>query len=515
MEKARSAGRIVLSIRFVLLMITVAYTLAYLAHPATPGNNPGQHPLGWWGWFDQGQYLLAANSIAEKNFTPEKHYYPPLYPAIGALFSKWSSGHMYFLLNLGALLWFVFVFIRFSDRYFPRWFSLFLFLGTSIIDIRIFQNYIIPWTTTLGTFFIATGILGLIWMKEVREGRRSGITSLQTFIVAAGLSLLLPTRPVDAAVGFILGLGFLYYYWVILRETPNKVPGPIKFSSLIIAGISLGPVIFFGFNTLVFGSFMGGYLHHNENNGFFPADLAEKFVSIWLDGFLLYGVSGTGLTHKLPWLLVSLAGLVWAFIQGSSLLRILGLSISMLFILYLPYGDLLPNGLWHFLNIHYFKWTLPFLALMGALLVAHTWQAWRMKQSRILPTATLIGIPLLLLSLHLTLDISPIDAGPSETFKQLKLDLKNAPIDFIDIKGMTGPFHNIYFGGHKLMIDGAPLRHVRDFRVLPMASGIRVLFIRPVQGHSLIFIPDAQLNCSDKGAFETRIGTYGFSLGIQ
>lgn len=510
-RRISSSGHRLFEIRIVLLLISIAYLLAYFAHPSTPGNRPGQNLMDWWGWFDQGQYLLSANSMAVKNFTPENHFYPPLYPALGALFSKWSSGHMYFIIDLAALLWFAFVFIRFSDRYLPRWASVLLFFGTSILDVKMFQNYIIPWTTTLGTAFLATGIIGLVWLIEVREGRRSKLTGLQVFIAAAGLSLLVPTRPADAAAGIILGLGFLLCYWITWKDNPAKVPGPVKFSSLIFTGVSIGPLIFFGFNSLVFGSFMGQYIKAASSNGFFPADLPEKFVSLWLDGFTLYGVSSSCLTERYPWLLISLAGLLWVFIRGDILLRLVGIAICVLFTIYMPYGDLLPNGLWNYLNIHYFKWTFPFLALIGTLLIIHTWQAWRLKQNRVMPTVILLGIPLLLLSLHLTVHTTPATPKTVNTSNGISFDLEDKYIDFLDLKGINGEFHHVYFGDHHLTLDGQALRYIRDYHVLPIDQGIRVLFIRPVQGKTLVFLPDPRL--SSENSLAPQIGTYGFSLG--
>lgn len=64
-----------------LVFLGLLYTLAYLAHPALPGNNL-QYPLGWWGWFDQGKYLLSSQSFILGNFSIDKHLYPPLYPRV-------------------------------------------------------------------------------------------------------------------------------------------------------------------------------------------------------------------------------------------------------------------------------------------------------------------------------------------------------------------------------------------------------------------------------------------------
>src|SRR5207244_3818861 len=217
-----------------------------------------------------------------------------------------------------------------------------------------------------------------------------------------------PTRPVDAVVGGVIGLGLLIGYWETRRVAIESVPGISRFLLLAIAGSIVGPLLFFHFNSVVFGSPFGGYMQAAGAGGFFPADLAEKFVSIWLDGFTLYGEPNAGLVERYPWLLLSLAGLVWALMRGDGPLRSVALAIVLLFVLYLPYGDLLPNGLWRYLNIHYFKWTFPFLALFAVLLVRQALASWRLGKGRVMPFALLFGLPLLLLSLQLVVDVMPV-----------------------------------------------------------------------------------------------------------
>lgn len=499
-------------LRLILTFIAFAYVAVYFFIPATPGNAPHAHPLGWWGWFDQGKYLLSANAFAQLDFSPDKHFYPPLYSLVGAIFLKWSSGHPYFVLNLLAMLWFVYVFIRYSDQYIPRWGSVALLLGTTILSYTIFENYVIPWTSTLSVALLATGFLGLVWLREVRSGTRARVSGLQAFFVATCLGLLVPTRPGDAVVGGVIGLGLLLAYWQTYRVSIERVPRVSQFLLLTAAGSILGPLLFFGFNSYVFGSLSGSYMQVAGANGFFPADLPEKFFSIWLDGFALYGESKTGLTERYPWLYLSLAGLAWVIIRGDLLLRTVALAIILLFVLYLPYGDLLPNGIWRYKNIHYFKWTFPFLALFAVLLVKDVWSTLRQRAKWVTPTLVLIGLPLLLLSLRLVIDVAPVTTRTVNNQTNISFDLPGKPIDFVDFKGITGGFPDVYLGEHRLFLDGHELKRVRDYRLLPMDLGMRLLFIRPVAGHSVEFIPDQRL-VRHAGPLGAQLGTYRFAFG--
>lgn len=506
------SGKLLTDMRTLLALIATCYILAYFAISATPGNAPNIHPQGWWGWFDQGKYLLSANALAQFDFSPDKHFYPPLYPAIGAVFMKWSSGHFFFLLNLAALVWFAYVFIRFSDRYIPRWGSVVLLFGSTILNPRLFENYVIPWTSTLSVALLAAGILGLVWVYEVLDGIRIRIGGLQVFFVATCLGLLLATRPADVVVGGVIGLGLIIGYWRTRWKYFESVPGLGLFLILGTAGLIIGPLLFFGFNIIVFGAPLGGYMQVSMGKGFFPADLAEKFVSIWLDGFAIYGEPNAGLTERYPWLYISLAGLVWTLIRGDCPLRTVSFAIVVLFALYLPYSDLLPNGLWRFLNIHYFKWTFPFLALFAVLLVKQTLAYWRQRKGWVLPSILLFGILLFLLSLHLVVDVIPVSRLSANNQANISFELPSKKIDFIDFKGLSGGFTDVYFNAHRLLLDGRELEWVREYRLLPMDWGARLLFIRPVVGRYLEFFPDKKL-AQYPGDLSAQIGTYRFAFG--
>jgi hypothetical protein len=281
---------------------------------------------------------------------------------------------------------------------------------------------------------------------------------------------------------------------------------------LVASGSIIGPLLFFGFNILVFGLSFGNYIQVASSNGFFLADLAEKFISIWLDGLTLYGEPNAGLTERYPWLFVSVAGLLWALIRGDAALRSVAVAIVLLFVLYLPYGDLLPNGLWRFLNIHYFKWIFPFMALFAALLIKQTWFAWRERTGRFLTSTLLLGIPFLLLSLHLVLVVVPVSTRTTNNQASISFDLPNNKIDFVDFKGLSGGFTDVYFGSHRLILDDKELTRVRDYRLLPMTWGVRMLFIRPLSGRSMEFIPDPKLS-SQAGILSAQIGKFSFTLG--
>lgn len=500
-----------LTFPYLLALLTLIYVGVYFALSFTPGVNPLYSPLGWWGWVDQGFYLKAAKAIYTLNFSADQYFYPPLYSALGAVFLVFSSDHPFFLVNLICFLWFSYVFIRCCDLYFRRAVGVFLLFASTICTILIFENFVVPWTSTLSAGLLATGILGLIWVDEVKRGKRSDVGSWQAFVVGLSLGLMVPTRPADALIGMVIGCAFVWSYWT-LPKTGVAQKHHLRFFISAVLGALVGPAIFIGFNLWVHGAPLGNYLQVAGSHGFFVADLPEKFFSIWLNAQPLYGEARTGLIARYPWLLLSLAGLVWIALRGDFLLRTLAFAITIFFCLYLPYGDLLPSGLWRFLNVHYFKWTFPFFALFACILVTQMVRSVQGKAGWMLPTSVLVLVPVVLLSLQMKMTTEPLVAK-RESGSSLVFELAQQPIDFVDVKGVTGNFEQIYFGDHGLMLDGHALKIYRDFRLLDHGADMRILFIRPIEGRTLILRPDSRLQLHS-AQLNAQSGSYRFSLGL-
>lgn len=502
---------VLFQIRWLLTTIAFLYLVGYFTLSATPGNSPYAHPLGWWGWFDQGEYLKESFALLQRDFSPNKYFYPPLYPFVGSVFLLWSSGHPFFIVNLVCLLWFAYVFIRVADRFIPRWCGVLLIFGTLVLNIPIFENYLIPWTTTLSVALLASGFIGLVWIEEILDNKTRKIKDWQVFFVAMCLGLIVLTRPADGVIGGILGFALLIGYVFTRQRATSQVPSPARFMLLGILGFAIGPALYLIFNNAIYGSYLGNYFQLATGNGFFLADLAEKFVSLWLDGEVLYGEPNAGLVQRYPWLVISLAGMIWALIKGNLLLRALAIATGALFVLYMPYGDLLPNGLWRYLNVHYFKWTFPFLGLFAWILVSDLISGWRKRKGWALPLSLLIFIPGLLLTLHLSVNSTFLEAD-SKTDQPIRFAIPDGEIDLVDIRGITGDFNQIYFGNHQVVVDGKSLQRVRDFRLLPVGSDVRLLFIRPIAGKVVELLPDPKLGRHDK-QLAAYAGVYKFKLG--
>jgi len=504
-----------------VLMVTIAYFVGYVSHRYAPGND-SQYPLGWWGWFDQGKYLLAVNSIAQLDFSPEKYFYPPLYPMLGSLFVPWLDKHPFLLINFVCLLWFCAVFIWLASRYISRWGAVALLLVSVLANYRIFEHFLIPWTSTLCTALLSVGIYGMLKLRD-NPNRPAALVPAPSVVASFGISLAIgliaALRPADAVVGGVLWLGYMGRIIQLLRASGTAWLAPFSriFAGSAV-GILIGPALFIGFNYLVFGSILGSYIQVNAANGFFPADLAEKFVSLFLDGYSLYLEPKSGLIDHYPWLALSLIGLVFVILCGDWVLRTIALAMCVQFVLYLPYGDLLPNGLWRYFNIHYFKWMFPYLALFAWSLVAFLVRQWNASKKSFATQFGIVSVSLvLLLSFRAQVDFRPVNlsvnSAPDTEGQALSWELGNTVTDLIDITGLQGGFTDVYFGEHELWADGHELRRVRDFRVLPAPWGVRVLFNRPLTAQSVKFRPDVRLSRAASG-LRADVGIYGFGLGV-
>ena len=494
-----------------LLGLFAAYYIrAYFKNSVVPSVGV-DFPTGWWTWFDQGFYLRAAKATSHWNWAAEHYFYPPLYPALGTPFVRLWPNHPFLLINLGSSMVFAYVFFCVGRRYFSAQVAAAIFFVFMMWDSKIFEQLLIPWSTTAVAAFLSVGIWTLSKINSDQPGTSQGLRRIWYFSVFS-LGLVIATRPPDAALAGIICFALTYELFRIDRRL-------LTWRTLTLGGLlaSVGGALHLGFNNAVHGSFQGAYLNLASSYGYFPSNLPLKAFTLLLDGETLHGETLSGLLQRYPLLLLSFFGLVYTLIYGDKLLRLLACCVLFHFVLYFPYGDLQPNGLWRFNNIHYFKWTLPYLGLFSALFIAHLARKFRENRragARALSVWTAAAV--LISSIHLQLDRAPV-----EELQVLKsadgLSLRAirqagvASTDFLDLPGLHGDFTDVYFGQHQVQVDAHRLQVIRDFRILPFAGGSRLLFSRPVNGRVIEIRTDPKLRW--EGGYLGRLGSYRFNLG--
>jgi hypothetical protein len=496
----------------IIVLSSIAfYCFFYLTNGALPGNND---PLGWWGWFDQGQYLKGALALSQGDFAPESHYYPPLYPFLGSLFIKALPLHPFFFINGLAFILFTYCFITISTRYCSFWLSLALYAASVYFNRPIMSTFVVPWSTacTITVFSVALLLFAFLEDHPRLSLRRLNQTAL---MLSLAFGLLALARPIDALLAIVFFPAFLILCYVNDPGLTVKARlwRGLPLSAILLIGPILSACLFFWFNTKVFGSAFGGYFNATANgSGYFPFELAKKTLSLISDSYSLYLAPRASLLTHYPWLAFSIAGMVLSVWRGDVILKTLCAAIIVHFSLYAPYGDLLPNGMWRFVNIHYFKWMLPYLALFAWLSLY-----WIGKKSGSNALRPVLWLAAVLIVVGLTFSISlkthswtlqAEASGPSILIQPLN----DQAFDFIDIPGVTGQFAEIYFGRHQLWLDGNALNVVKDYRVLPAPNGVRVLFNQTRHGQKIEIQFDPRL--VRKPAPSLSLGNYYIGLGI-
>jgi hypothetical protein len=249
---------------------------------------------------------------------------------------------------------------------------------------------------------------------------------------------------------------------------------------LLVAG-SLGPIVFVALNLRIHGTPLGPYVQLVREIGFLPSILPEKLTSLFLDSAALHLEPHAAILERFPWIFLAVIGIPLVWLKGSSVARVLGVSIVLQFLFYACYVDLLPHGLWRYKNIHYFAWAYPYLALFATVAVIELWE--RRRPARIAAIAAVV-VPLL--SIGFLREEVPVSVGVREGAAGehiLNMGFKSPRrLNVIDLSGWSGTYHDV-FQTHtvRVIVDGTELRSTGEVKPLLAGFGIRILFIRPVR----------------------------------
>ncbi|MGX8009233.1 hypothetical protein ACVDG8_009560 [Mesorhizobium sp. ORM8.1] len=141
-----------------MLILFCLYQYKYSTYPPVPGNST-QYPLGWWGWTDQGLYLKSAKALAAFDLRPASHFYPPLYPALGAPFVWISALHPFYLIDLGLMAGFFLLVFSLFRRHLGSAPAAIVVLAGMVGYRVIGLQWVVPWTSTLSAFLFAAALV--------------------------------------------------------------------------------------------------------------------------------------------------------------------------------------------------------------------------------------------------------------------------------------------------------------------------------------------------------------------
>lgn len=492
---------------FVLLAALAAY---YLVCYALSDERPGGAFLGWRGWADQGEYLKSIRAFASGNWDPSQYLYPPLYALASAPFWPLLHWHatlvpdlVFFLIAFGTVLA---VSRRFYGSVLPVMVCVALFAFAPIMSIK---QWVIPWTSSASAALASMLILFYARSEAAAEpfrltSRRDWILFALCFLAYGALAM---TRPLDTVVWLPFALAlFLRTAWATVTAASGA--GRRILILLAIGALAAGAALvcvtgYLGFNERMFGTLFGPYAASTLGHGYFADRIPERLFSFLWDSGAAFAEPGHALFQRFPLFGPILAVCLVTLLTTTDLRFWIIATAFLNFLIYLPYGDLLPNGFFRYYNLHYFKWAYPWLAVIAVGQVV-SWTRSSFGKRRgwapLLAAAlvTLIGWALRIEPVNLTLasDLRTTDHAIAVVAPHPR------QVEFIDIPNASGGFTTVYQGSHKLWIDG---REVLDFRLLPTASGVRVLLLEPQVMSLALLRPDPAIKI-EPGPHQSMLG---------
>ena len=450
----RVSGRTIVAAGTAILV--AYYGLGSWHNQGRPGAR-ALYPQGWWGWFDQGRYLRSVQAFARFDLRPGEHWYPLGYPLLGAPFAGLLPRHPFLLVDLACLLATFAGFVVFARRCgITTAAAVSAFLLGAIGSGSVRENWVIPWSTT--------PVCAAIWLflavclghldaptEETRMARR------RRLVLAGLLAGLIPLfRPADLllpAIGVTLTARWS------LRDRTWQAGDPL----LLLLGMAL-PLVPYGLLYLrIYGPHPTPYMLNSRSIGFDFHELPMK-TELLLVSPRPWFPSGSGLLTRLPWMAAGFAGMLLlpglrsrTARRGLTMLTVMMLAYMMVLF---SYVDLLPSGLWTYKNVHYFKWMLPGIALLGAVFLRAL-----LRGPRRAPLLALLAVVLASM-----VRLVPVPATTGEA-------------RLLQYAGRPPAWSAAYQGRSRVADAKGVFDNIRTMRVLPDGQGFRVLSLsRPFEG---------------------------------
>ncbi len=436
------------------VVLAGAYFWFLLTRQALPGQD-GLHPLGWWGWFDQGRTLESLRAFAAFDLSAARHWYPVGYSLLGVPFpSMGFRAHPFVVVDLVCLLATFWAFVAVAGACGVRraWACLVFVLAVTW-DSQIFSEWVIPWNSTPAAALVwAVLAVCARWLAGVRHPVLLGA-------LAGAVPLFRPTEAPAVA---------LCVAWVLVADWRAGVLG-----RRTLLGVAAGGALLVGagvgLHLAIHGPRASEYMLLSRRLGFSVRDLGWKAYVLLADPYWWFW-DGPGLLRRAPWVALGFAGMVAALVRGRAS-GMLAAALTVHLLLYVSYVDLLPTGLWRFNNVHYFKWAVPGYALLAWLLVRDM-VPWRWR----LPSFVAAGAVVAMAGVSLV-RVAPRAAGADEAAKML------------EYRGDAPGFDASYFGAFRLRDGRGVLANISDVRAFPVPGGMRVIGLsRRIEG-DVVFEP--------------------------
>lgn len=367
------------------LLALTFYGVGYWISPERPVDSPDHPKLGWWGWFDQGEYHRSLVALEQDNYHASEHHYPIGYPLVGTLFYPISPNHPFFIPNLICFIVVCVVFLRICQEFVSPEEALLLCFFAVIWPNTIRDNFVRPWTNTP----VHAVLLILSWLALA--GRRDRFAALLTGACAAVVFMM---HPGDLLYAWPV-MTALWFGWLGWRDALQRL---IWF----IAGAAPLLAITLYFSFAIHGHLVSdAYSQASFLVGFSFASFGVKLYTFLIDGFPLFGESRT-LVKVYPIILFALPGVILFITRFKWRAAVVVATQVGAIVYFLAYNDFWISQAFKYDSMRYWLWLIPFCALYAYLSIRFAWQelGW-------IKTAALLLIPILLWTLP-NMDIRPV-----------------------------------------------------------------------------------------------------------
>ena len=469
-----------------LAAVALIYCVAYLGILFLPGNS--ESPLGWWGGWDQSWYLKSAAGLASGNLDPSQHWYPLGYPLLAMPFFRLMPNHAFFVVNLaafvamaGLMMW-----LGRQLRVGLRGGALSFLIGV-LLPGFLLQLYVEPWSTTpVATIYIGVFVLYLaIIDRGVTVGRLALLAGLVTAVAAIRPVDVLPLLPVVLHV--LLQVARLLTSGSSGKRTAWRAIGAAGLVTCLLCAAYL--VLHWS----IYGFEPSPYMKIVRQIGLQPSIIPFRYFMNFVDPRPFFGTDA-GILERYPLVMVGLWSLIFVTLFVRRLLAI-ATAIWMALALYLAYPDFPPTALWHYHQLHYWKWLFPVLALLSLVAVqeiAHDWQ-WHRGL-----LAAMIALPFVVITLQA--DARPVSVHVATNGKHVDLALDgDGSIHGLKLSGLIGGEDAINLGEHSLVTDRRTLRSLsgskvdHDFHAVRVGDAVFLVLNRPLRSATLRLILGADV----------------------
>lgn len=492
-------GLKMIKISLIVVQLLFAMLLVYfvVVYPGFPGANQ-DHPLGYFGWWDQGQYLKQLRDLLSSGVSGlNSGFYPPGYMILALPFAKFlqfftNSYAEFALIALNTTLVILSVVI-FAGRLAGAKAVLFILaLSFLIVFSDVVRNaLIIPWSSSL-TLFVASLFFYIVSSDRIMFKRSSKEIIILIFYGML-LSILLHTRPQDFAIISLSSI--LYLIFTIYKTSSVGRNVYVAFISFTLVEV----VLYLLADGLTFGSVYGTSQH-----GFLFGDHIDKFLGI-ISGDQTYGTMSQslldrGVVEGTLIVMLILAGIIFGKIE-------IKVALILWFVIYLAFSDFGPHNFLRYELFHYFK--TPLILSLVVFISSFTY-------SRMLILNVLTFVVLLF---HTRINFTDIQYGlekvsANESIWEVST---NDNVDGLFISGLTtidalnSGTQNILFVPPSITVNNVKLVPFKEYRVFQGSSGIYIHFFSKQPYHYRLRLDTTKL----KVIPNNLPGVYSFHRNVR